>query len=909
MKRTLLTFFAAVFSLFFISFVLVSADDNNTGIRLYKDNPSNSALPLAADNDTINRGQTIYVSIFKNEPPKKFRQIAVFAPTKKNPTTPYHIVTMTSSGGACNINIGNDGGRGIWSPGIPIYNEAFTGTEPIANCNGNSAFTLNLRPDQFFNCGPNGSKCEIRISKDGSVFRKDDGTLLTGSELESATSSRTSFFLNDPTQNPNGTAPNVSLSSSTITSGDKITATVTGLEQDQDYDVLVTFEGNTSTSDQSQNFGQGTLHTTCNDRAFTPGGSQSFGQALKGGQVNGIPGCFRNAYYISIDTTGYVCGGDGSKCELRVWKRSNGPVGKATFSASTSKIAFQSPTNNSTIPWGAKQTIQIIKIPKMTSGDAKYTLSLKDSQNNEKGKYNFEIKKDGVTADGCKVNDVSDSTATDKLFIYRSGGESNSCYFNTTSGVKDTFSNVVALNTTRLGKPKSNEKYTLTLSVDDAHKSVLPQPITTQFSLGFTASIEMTPAEKYTGTEKDPKYKFEFFESTKVDISMKGCPAGTDVGFLWWRGNDDISDAKSQGSDSYSSDKSHKPDPDDHMDSVTVGSNGTATFSNDFGNNGKNEPYFMRAWCLADKNAKSAAEVDFRVWGRGEEFLTVPTEILANKQFDITAGGLEPAECYYILLWDSDKNDTDDGTADYITGGDVQACNDSAEGKIDTPRRDKYLAKSDKWPASSPISVPNGLPAGHYKAKLFIPNNSEGSASFVGDNCGSNDLCDDGKADTAFCVELCRNDGQEYPPGRAPCLIGTDKEDKVIDARPEKDRKDNPYTYVDKNGNKLTAEAGSRDQILTCTVVPTAFGNIDTSPQGIVKSLLQILLSIAGSVAFILILIAGYKIMTSRGNPEQIQDAKEQLTSAIVGLLFIIFSVVLIQTIGVDLLHIPGFKP
>jgi hypothetical protein len=47
--------------------------------------------------------------------------------------------------------------------------------------------------------------------------------------------------------------------------------------------------------------------------------------------------------------------------------------------------------------------------------------------------------------------------------------------------------------------------------------------------------------------------------------------------------------------------------------------------------------------------------------------------------------------------------------------------------------------------------------------------------------------------------------------------------------------------------------------------------------------------------------------MISQGNPEKIQAAREQLTAAIVGLLFIIFSLVIIQVLGYDILHIPGF--
>jgi len=87
------------------------------------------------------------------------------------------------------------------------------------------------------------------------------------------------------------------------------------------------------------------------------------------------------------------------------------------------------------------------------------------------------------------------------------------------------------------------------------------------------------------------------------------------------------------------------------------------------------------------------------------------------------------------------------------------------------------------------------------------------------------------------------------------------------------------------------------------------FLTIATDAGGFVRNILGILLSISGMVAVYLILRSAFQFMTSRGNPEAIQEAKDRLTSAIVGLLFIIFSLVIIQVIGVDILQIPGFTP
>jgi len=47
--------------------------------------------------------------------------------------------------------------------------------------------------------------------------------------------------------------------------------------------------------------------------------------------------------------------------------------------------------------------------------------------------------------------------------------------------------------------------------------------------------------------------------------------------------------------------------------------------------------------------------------------------------------------------------------------------------------------------------------------------------------------------------------------------------------------------------------------------------------------------------------------MYSRGDKELISQARAQLTSAIIGLTFIILAYVILSVIGVDILKIPGF--
>jgi len=88
----------------------------------------------------------------------------------------------------------------------------------------------------------------------------------------------------------------------------------------------------------------------------------------------------------------------------------------------------------------------------------------------------------------------------------------------------------------------------------------------------------------------------------------------------------------------------------------------------------------------------------------------------------------------------------------------------------------------------------------------------------------------------------------------------------------------------------------------------TAFGCLPTDSGKFVETLLKFGSGIAGGIAFLLIIVGGFQIVMSAGNPEKLNEGKELVTSAIVGLLFIIFSIFLLRLIGVDILGIPGFS-
>jgi hypothetical protein len=78
-----------------------------------------------------------------------------------------------------------------------------------------------------------------------------------------------------------------------------------------------------------------------------------------------------------------------------------------------------------------------------------------------------------------------------------------------------------------------------------------------------------------------------------------------------------------------------------------------------------------------------------------------------------------------------------------------------------------------------------------------------------------------------------------------------------------------------------------------------------------ISTLLTWSLGIAGGIAFILLIIAGFQYVTSAGDPKRAKAAQELLTSAIAGLIFIALSVLILNFIGVRLLGLNqlGFTP
>ena len=95
---------------------------------------------------------------------------------------------------------------------------------------------------------------------------------------------------------------------------------------------------------------------------------------------------------------------------------------------------------------------------------------------------------------------------------------------------------------------------------------------------------------------------------------------------------------------------------------------------------------------------------------------------------------------------------------------------------------------------------------------------------------------------------------------------------------------------------------------LTQTELNTAIGCIPVfNSEDFLGFLLRWATGIGSGIAFLLIVYGGCMIMTSSGNPERLKAGQELLTSAISGLILLIFSIFILKVIGIDILGIPGF--
>jgi len=111
---------------------------------------------------------------------------------------------------------------------------------------------------------------------------------------------------------------------------------------------------------------------------------------------------------------------------------------------------------------------------------------------------------------------------------------------------------------------------------------------------------------------------------------------------------------------------------------------------------------------------------------------------------------------------------------------------------------------------------------------------------------------------------------------------------------------------------KSQSKASEQISCLNCAKnggVWSGLGCIQTeSKRFIEETIFGLGIGLAGMVSLLCIIYAAFTMQSSQGNPEKIKKAQELLTSCIMGLILIIFSVFILRLIGVSILRIPGFS-
>lgn len=82
----------------------------------------------------------------------------------------------------------------------------------------------------------------------------------------------------------------------------------------------------------------------------------------------------------------------------------------------------------------------------------------------------------------------------------------------------------------------------------------------------------------------------------------------------------------------------------------------------------------------------------------------------------------------------------------------------------------------------------------------------------------------------------------------------------------------------------------------------TALGDIRATIGGLTRRVLRIGTGLAGGIALIFMVIGSVRVLTSSGDQQKLNAGREMIVAALAGLLFIIFSVLILKFIGVEII-------
>lgn len=396
---------------------------------------------------------------------------------------------------------------------------------------------------------------------------------------------------------------------------------------------------------------------------------------------------------------------------------------------------------------------------------------------------------------------------------------------------------------------------------------------TLQVYTGFYITLDIPPNSSVSRPEiaGDPIAEYNFYEGNNATLTARGC-LGTDATVTFRSYKDGITCDGTNCAPTSGR-------PADETVPVTS-TDAIARWSKSFDPDSSYAKFVVTATCEVSNQTDSVFFTVFSTSAsESDAHIILPERIIANQDWSFLIQGLDTRfgarfdrdadACYFYQLLQFDGAGNRVNLSHEHTG----ECGDLG-GSIDQKYQDETEGKEGLYYRAFEPTSPEetmamiGLESGdyEYEIRLYKVNRGNNNDSLV----DSVRFCVAENEDDASCDNELRETSEAPPPPKPPCANSIEGDGK-------------------------------------CTKINTALGPIDLEPTAFITNILGILLSLSGGIAVLIISFSGYKIMTSGGNPEVIQDARERLTSAIVGLIFIIFSLVIIQVIGVDILRIPGF--
>jgi hypothetical protein len=104
----------------------------------------------------------------------------------------------------------------------------------------------------------------------------------------------------------------------------------------------------------------------------------------------------------------------------------------------------------------------------------------------------------------------------------------------------------------------------------------------------------------------------------------------------------------------------------------------------------------------------------------------------------------------------------------------------------------------------------------------------------------------------------------------------------------------------------LTASAGPLEDAGGLAQMSGQTGLIERPVTDVIATIVRGILTILGTIFVVLIILGGFKWMTSQGNAEKIKEARESIKNAVIGLIIVVTSYAIVRFVFEGLLTSAG---